>query len=200
MKNDIIKKLKKFIILPMDDLYIVYLFVQIRKLLYHREDLHNINKYSYEVLKFYCDWVVHIELERKRNRQAKNILFELEKVINDCYLNNAPDDIMSSYISAIISFKKLQNELILFFRNYGLPNDILDKDKWDIFILAFFEVISDCPLKTDVKIDKFKNYHIEQFSITKRHNDYFQWKIIINDKTNFSCGLIGKLNYKYNEI
>lgn len=63
-KDEIVEKLKRFLEVHtplMEECHVVYLMVQIRKILDHERQVGGL---AFPLLRFYCDWTVHTEKER----------------------------------------------------------------------------------------------------------------------------------------
>ena len=148
------------------EVQVVYLLVGIRKLI-ERDD----QGAQYPKLNFYCDWVLHSELNRSGAeailrdfdkahplwKSGMNLPRELENKIND--------------ISGMGSFEK---ELTRFLDSYGLPPIAQNVDDWSHFFHLYTQVIQDIPLMVKSSSpDAAKNIsklvvHCE--TATKTHN------------------------------
>lgn len=194
MQNDIIAKLDKHLSshrfssevwtdLSIDmEAWIVYLFVQIRKIL----ELQKINKY--QILRFYCSWVVHTKLDK--NNQAKKIIEKTTK-----YLNNESDD----EVMEILNFFTLRKELNEFLQENNLSDEItLSKNgEWFEFRKTLIQILRDQPLElmenpndSDVvtlalvenknAISGIKDHFIN-FEATLKSGEAIEWSTLLGD-------------------
>lgn len=125
---------------------VTYLFVQIRKLLDHsRVDGQS---ESYDHIRFYCDWVVHIRKDRIGTATLKLIKdFEtgMKSMIGESKLT-APGPINFAYFEAI------QSELIMLFRTLQIPDDIFkDNESWISIMSNLVKVLENQPLEISPK-------------------------------------------------
>ena len=117
MTDEIIRKLKTLLDQGIcSEAEVVYLLVGIRKLLERDGRL----KRTYPKLKFYCDWVLHPELDRK---DAREILES--KSIKQILEMNVFRDALSDFLAA-----KLDAQV-----------------EWQDFLRLYVRIISDIPLK-----------------------------------------------------
>jgi len=160
MDDDILKKIeriiKKYENKDIDECFVVYLLIEIRKLI----DI-KLVKNKYKILYFFCNWVAHYELSKK---DAKEVLLTLNtEIINGNSLANSPN---RQKLMPNLEFKKQINE---FFIDFKLPADIFS-NYVNKFILKLIDVLIDCPLHTDNKetfVESFcfiKDVKSEQFS------------------------------------
>jgi hypothetical protein len=130
MKEDIVSKkiLRELSNLPINtEARVVYLLIQIRKVLDH------INRKT-GALRFYCDWVAHVNLNRS-----------FASLVYDEVANNSKNGL------DIISFRKLRSEMEVFFNEHNLPLDLLDEENWTIFRDNLIEILVDTPIQ---KVDE----------------------------------------------
>ena len=121
------------------EVQLVYLLVGIRKLI-EADD----QGAQYCNLKFYCDWVLHSELE---GSGAQEILRAFDKARPFLKRKeNLPRKIRNEIndISGMGSFEK---ELTRFLENYDLPPIAQNVDGWAHFFHLYTQVIQDIPLK-----------------------------------------------------
>lgn len=130
MKPEIINKLDKLISKGINtEVEIVYLLVQIRKLLEIETNA------DYPYLKFHCDWILHSKLSRK---SAKEILKKFECILPFEEGKEPSDEIKK--ISKMIFFK---DELLKFLESIGIKF----LQDWAHFLSLYTVVISDIPLE-----------------------------------------------------
>ena len=195
MQNDIIKKLSNHLLshrfsseiwtdFSADmEMWIVYLLVQIRKLL----DINKTDKYK--ILRLYCSWVIHVKIDN--NRQASEIIKKTAE-----YLNNKPNDEAVGFLN----FITLQKELDTFLVENGLSNEItLSKNgEWFEFRKILIQILRDQPLELQEKflgnsdvarlvlvesknaINGTEDYFIN-FEATLKSGEIIGWNILLGD-------------------
>lgn len=118
---------------------VVYFFVQLRKLLDHRENEED----KFPNLRFYCDWVVHISKDRI-NKSTLVILRNLQTAI-ETQINNPTLDTKGAINFAY--FEHLQPEIIALMRSEGIPVESLEtSDNWTTLISHLVKVLENQPL------------------------------------------------------
>ncbi|MFH1522681.1 MAG: hypothetical protein ABIE43_02565 [Patescibacteria group bacterium] len=197
MRNDIIAKLNHHLLshkfssevwtdLSVDiEAWIVYLFVQIRKIL----DLDKTGKYK--ILRLYCSWIVHVKLDQ--NNQAKKIIEKTAKYLNDESCAEANE------VIEILNFITLQKELYEFLQENNLPTDIIlsKKGEWFEFRKILIQILLDQPLemmedsdshsivklaliKNDDMISAIKDNFIN-FEATLKSGETIEWRTLLGD-------------------
>jgi len=120
---------------------VVYLFVQVRKLLDHRrntsgDDLPN--------LRFYCDWVVHISKDRIDNSTLKilgDLIVDIEAQVKSPYQETGKGPINFAY------FEHLKPELQTLLQEEDIPVDMLrGYNRWTALISHLVKVLENQPL------------------------------------------------------
>lgn len=119
---------------------VIYLLVQIRKLLDHAR---NSGDTKYKHLRFYCDWVVHINkdhIDESTLDVLKGFEVGMKKMIgNRDY--HAPGPINFAY------FENMQAELVEFLPAQGIGFEALTEDKsWINVISSLVKVLENQPL------------------------------------------------------
>ncbi|MDP1845324.1 MAG: hypothetical protein Q8L09_01080 [Candidatus Moranbacteria bacterium] len=117
---------------------VVYILSRVRKILdYEKAD----NK----ILRFYCNWVLHINLEHK------NTTLFISKMFDSCIdFSKSEKDIareMKSCQSDFFKLNDLKDDLRKFFENHDLPLFLVNKNRyWINFIKLLLEIIEECPV------------------------------------------------------
>lgn len=137
MESAILFKLKlKLGEAPKNQADVVYILVEIRKYLDHIDPKGG----EYPVLRTYCDWPVHIILDRKG---AKNLL----RALDDAFA--APEVERNRALRAAFdkfSLTEFRNEMRGFLRSKDLPTALVeDRIWWGQFLKHYVDVVSDCP-------------------------------------------------------
>lgn len=101
-------------------------------------------KDKFLTLKFFCDWALHIAIDR--SIPALEILVKLNDVIVE--LKKTPDnDLLIQEVTKIVSFPMLKAELRKFLLMLGIEDKLTtDTYKWGKFLERFIEIILDCVL------------------------------------------------------
>jgi hypothetical protein len=184
MENEIVLKLRGVLSAPIErEAEVVYLFVEIRKFL----DRVN-SKRSFPILRMFCDWVVHITLER----YGKGSI--LESLDNALAVAGPKEQTNKALKEAtdIFSFEPLRNDLRNFLGSESLPTALVDDyAQWGRLLKLYVGIVSECPL---VFLDK-KNYKFKcmrsatlvfpKISNTSESTDFvnivWQWKLELRD-------------------
>jgi hypothetical protein len=154
-RKKVIEKIRKFLEKNskfMEECEAVYLMVEVRKIL--DRDKNNL----FEVLRFYCNWTLHVNLKNKKTTQFISKTF-------DQYIDpkKSGKDIARKMKSNHADFFKLndfKNELRKFFKDYDFPLNLTDENRnWVAFIKLFLEIIRECPvicIESSEKINKLE--------------------------------------------
>ena len=138
-RNEISEKLATLLTDDWDEKQVVYLFVQVRKLLDHRRDVGEI---GFQHLRFYCDWVVHTS---KNNIDPATLMI----------LQTLQSDIEKEVVSVIPGggainfayFEQLKPELLSILKEENVPSNALEDDnQWNYFISQLVKVLENQPL------------------------------------------------------
>ena len=147
MQEEIIRKLNKHLDLiknnPLDkESYVVYLLVEIRKVI-DRLQLKSI----YPILRFYCNWTLHIEKSRDNN-DIIDVVKKMETSIANGHtftkerIHIPADD----EIFKFMGLEKLKIEMVDFFREASLPEEIFQESNWFSFKDCLVAVLIDQPI------------------------------------------------------
>lgn len=143
MKADIVRKITLLVSKPelMSESEVLHLMTLTRKYLeYPDQEL----KDKFLTLNFFCDWALHISIDR--SIPALEILVKLNDVIVE--LKKTPDnDLLMQRVTKIVSFPTLKTELHKFFLVLEVKDELTtDNYKWVKFLEKFIEIILDCVL------------------------------------------------------
>ena len=148
MREDILsQKIKRELLnLPIDtEPRVMYLLVEIRKVLEQEND-------KAGLLYFYGNWVVHPKL---RKDWAKTVLTKMSDELND----------NDGFMSQIINFRKIRQELKLFLEKNSLPIDITENEKyWEIFSGRLLDILVDVPIQEHVGDRVLNTFFFQQRS------------------------------------
>ncbi len=157
-REEIIEKLDKFLTKhPVfeEDCQVVYLLVEIRKLL-DRD-----NNPNFLLVRFYCDWTVHASKDRNLG-----VIEEIVDKIDSCYSSSSHYPIKDDGIFDFLNMRELKKEFEELFDRYSLPKKIFEDDNWSTFVDILTSVLSDQPIvepKYGVKL-------ISLVSVSKGHS------------------------------
>lgn len=134
MEEEIITKLKSALAEPIQkECQVVYILVEIRKLLERLKDKNN-----FSVLNFYSNWALHPEIDKTSS--IRPILEKIEEaILRKTYDVNA--------IMAIVDFEEFCKEIGTFLGKFAINNPFLKIDYWRKFRRLLVGVLIDCPLK-----------------------------------------------------
>lgn len=148
MEHEILHKLRAHLSEPFQkERDVVYLLVEIRKLLTHIFPARDDEIIEFPVLRMYCDWVVHTELS---GAAKDNILMGLDKVIK------APGNEKIHF--DVLAFHLLHRDLCKFLVQLDLPKMLeTDYAQCGLFLRFYINIVSECPLKFGAKIQNLKS-------------------------------------------
>lgn len=112
----------------------VYLLVELRKLM----DRQAGGKGRFELLRLFCNWVVHIELT---NTLAKRIVRAADSLYSKLASSNYHD---TNNLRQIFSLDVFRNELGEFLEENKFAR--FSESEWSVFSACVLNVIEDCPL------------------------------------------------------
>lgn len=151
MVPDLLSKLTGTLSKPIrTECQVVYLMVEIRKLMDRREEERRKGmsegdqrklRPEFPVLKLFCDWAVHINIEW--NREAEPLLREFDGAVESVKAGNG---IPLSFLQ-FLSLSHFRDEFARFLNVNGLPTHLVeDGDAWELFLDLYSAVVSDCPI------------------------------------------------------
>lgn len=140
MRDAIIRKLESYLaIAPSSEADVVYVLVEIRKILEHDEQAG-----IFSTLSFYCDWAVHVKLDRRGARQILQLLDDRLGHFDPANPGSLDRD---GKALDVLSFGLLREHLHRFCESKGLPTVWTeDEAPWQKFLLLYAEVVRDSPL------------------------------------------------------
>jgi hypothetical protein len=136
---------------------VVYFLVEVRKVLEHDS-----SKGAFDVLNFYCNWVVHTKLE------ASPVAERIIRLMDDmhAYMVSKSSILVSvDELRALIDQSSLRTQLAAFLGQVGLSSAVCDSQtNWNNFQRLLGAVIQDTPLFVR-KDSKQPTKYIESISI-----------------------------------
>lgn len=130
---------------------VIYLMVEIRKIL-------ECGGKSYKTLRFYCNWVLHRELNREKTTKLLSDIFEPNVDLKKSGRESARN--IKTIGRDFFMLKTFRKELGDFLKDHKLPMDLLGKNWWT-FGKLLLGIIKDCPVYfvankiRELKIEKY---------------------------------------------
>lgn len=152
---------------------VLFLLAEIRKYIdeYKQED-----KNKYPNLYFYCNWVLHITMDRT---PAKEILNRFESIFGGINDLKKISNIFKNQEKNFYLFKDLREELQNFLEINSLPTEFLENShKWFKFKKLLVEILIDCPLIN-------KNKRVREFSYEKGTDEQIRFRVKIENLGSF---------------
>jgi len=120
---------------------------------------------KYNLLNFYCNWVLHIELSKLSH--CFSILEGMVSAIAE-YSTIGDDGSLKEKISTVISIDKLKEEFKMLFIEKTLPIYLFDNNSnWRIFLIFLIERIKDKEITFPENIKKVKKKEIYNSTMAK---------------------------------
>jgi len=145
-REEIIEKLNKFLLKNnpfTEECQVVYLMVEIRKILDQRRDGDQQN--TFPLIRFYCDWVVHTE-KTKITNEMRVIMDEIFRDAKSQIENPAMTRVMPPVIQ-FAYMKDLHKEIEQFLRESNVNIALADKDSWLQCVQLLVKVLENQPIK-----------------------------------------------------
>lgn len=145
MTDEIIVKLDYIASHQLEEARVQHIFTLARKLIERLPDVEHIN---YALLKFYCDWTMHSQIDK--SKEGALIISRIHDTILD-HLSRKDNTDMADDLSRVLSLEELRNQLNNLISRSGGNGETFDKPKWNEAIPILMEIIS----QTTLKIGKF---------------------------------------------
>ena len=124
---------------------VVYVLVQARKL------LEMMNDSDFETLKFYCDWVLHVKLDRKGASNVIKLFESIQKAADEGNVELYESRSMWLF-GQVLSADTFRNQLIDVFSRNEIPAEVFnDNATWYDFLRCYGAIIHGVPLELQVK-------------------------------------------------
>ena|SRR2546426_1138790 len=146
-RSELIDKLEGFlgVHVPLsEECHVVYVMVEIRKILDHERSVDAEQTKKHRLLRFYCDWAVHTEKSR--------ITEEIRVIVADIF-EAAKDHIENGWMregsSRLMNFahmKDLQSEMQSFLSDRGISSALVQGDQWVHFVELLVKVLENQPI------------------------------------------------------
>ncbi|MCZ6752665.1 MAG: hypothetical protein O7E51_12670 [Acidobacteria bacterium] len=183
MENDIINKIRYELDRPIQsERQVVYLLAEVRKLLDHL-----CATSQYRSLRLYCNWAVHIKLERSF---ALSIVEKVDQLYSKLMKGPRLSKEEHDELFGIFAPDNFRQDFKSFLREQSLPISICQNDKrWAMFLSYYLRVIQDCPLVCE---SKKKNPKVLNKIVLTKHPDgqeaakgifpLISWAFYLNDQ------------------
>ncbi|MDD4989753.1 MAG: hypothetical protein PHW31_00355 [Candidatus Pacebacteria bacterium] len=145
-REEIIEKLNKFLLehSPLtEECQVVYLMVEIRKILDHKRS--SIQKNTFPLIRFYCDWIVHTEKTKITNEMR----MIMNRVFHDAK-SQVENSVTAQVMPSVIQFaymEDLHKEMEQFLGEYNISVALVNKDSWLQYVQLLVKVLENQPIK-----------------------------------------------------
>ncbi len=147
----------------------LYLLAEIRKYI---DRYCQAEKNKYHNLYFYCNWVLHIKMDRT---PAKIILNRFESILSSSKNLKEMSNIFKKQERDFYSFVDLKKELLDFLKVYNLPIKLLENsNRWFKFKKLLVEILMDCPLVNE-------EGKVSKFSYEREEDGQIRFRVDINE-------------------
>ena len=148
---------------------VVYLMVEVRKYIERTEEVSK----KWNELKYWCDWIVHTQMERKF---AKATLIKMEEFI----VNNPNSKFNHSYFNnQFFSLESLRHQLYEFLMYNNLPTEITNIPPWEHVSKYIVETLRDCPLQKNTGLVR-KFFFSKKEHIPEAEELFIDWELIFD--------------------
>lgn len=100
---------------------------------------------EYQLLRFFCDWSMHISLDR--SVPGMRMMQSLNSILHD-WGDRPPGDEFFNLVTRTLSFEELRSQMASLFESARL-SDRLTKNKklWNNFVIQLISIVRDCALE-----------------------------------------------------
>jgi hypothetical protein len=143
MTDELITKIRHVLDRPIrNQMQVVYLLVELRKLLDRERE-----KYNDPVLRTFSNWIVHTDL----TRSGIEILAEFDELMASIFAGHKRPD------HSHASLTEFRLSLLSCFKHFGLPTTLVtDAARWKRFCEEYCLVVSECPIVCEAPSLKLK--------------------------------------------
>lgn len=142
MTHEILEKLGKLGSRhSLEESHVQHLFALARKLI---ERSSSNDRTNYALLKFYCDWTLHSQIDR--SEEGALVLARIHNIIHT-HLRKSNNSDMANDITAALSLEKVREQLNRLILKTGGSRDTFSKARWNDIIPILAEIISRSILK-----------------------------------------------------
>lgn len=160
----------------------LYLLAEIRKYI---DEYNHEEESRYSNLYFYCDWVLHIEMDRA---PAKSILNRFESIFSGINDLKETSNTFKKQEKDFYYFVDLKEELRSFLKINNLPTELIENsNKWFRFKKLLVEILMDCPLVNE-------RGRVSKFSYERGDDEKIRFRVKIKNLGSFKITLKEKRN------
>ena len=97
----------------------------------------------YPILKFFCNWAMHITLDRSSEGVA--ILRRINDILVEC--SGDKTDLIPGKVTEVVSFRQLRRQMRRLIGWLRVEPALVDgQGQWESFVRHLIEIVRDCPL------------------------------------------------------
>jgi hypothetical protein len=185
MQDEIVRKLRDELGRPLlRESQVLYIMAETRKFIEREKDE---GRKDYPLLEFFCNWVLHIKVDRPHN--AVNIrlflqVFDFKDGMSlEAYL-------ASNFFQDIMHLKVLKSELRRFLEERGLQRELVDEHNWwSSFIYLYTSIVSEVPLeytKGDLLPDEVQELTLFRMGQKATPQKLTRWHIKLRNGKDYS--------------
>lgn len=151
MKDEIKEKITILLTksVPLSESEVSHCMVLVRKYL---ERLSEPQQQPYTLLKFFCDWAMHVAIDRSIPAM------EMLKRLNDQLVilkDETDSNRLTNGITEVVSFLDFKQQLVDLAIELGIaPEYVTDSERWQNFITNYVEIVLHCSLELPTKVNK----------------------------------------------
>ena len=121
----------------LEESHVQHLFTLTRKLI---ERVPKAERSDYSLLKFYCDWTLHTEIDR--SKEGESILAQIHNI-----LKKTDNTTIETDLTNALSLDTARDQINKIISRFGGKSKTFSQTKWSKIIPILAEIISHCPLK-----------------------------------------------------
>jgi|SRR5271157_1476426 len=167
---------------------VLYLMAEIRKVIEHEQEH---DEHAFEVLEFFCNWVLHITISRRQSADKIRLFLKAFDMREGMQLS---EWYATEFFQSIMHLEVLRRELERFLFEHGLPCAIVQCYRvWSSFIYLYTAVVAEVPLKYSK--DDLSPTEVEELNIQHQDNPPGQqkiarWFVKLRNGTEFNGGTL----------
>lgn len=175
-RHSIVDKLDQELRLPLlRESQVLYIMAEIRKLVEHEQES---DQNAFDVLEFFCNWPLHIKIDRKCNAEKIHLFlraFDFREGVS------IQEHVASNFFKEIMHLARLRSELYNFFLKQALPHDLTANHRnWSAFLYLYTSIVSEVPMrytKGDLLPDDVEELRIVRQTQTATVQKLVRWEV-----------------------
>ena len=148
MTDEIVEKIHRLVQNQPDESRVQHLFTLTRKLI---ERVPTADRSRFSLLKFYCDWTLHSDIDRSEAGAA--VLGRLHEILVD-HLKKSDNAMLVAELTTALSLSDVRIQLNELLATMGHRPDNVSEEKWREIIPIVAEIVSNCPITISPKTSK----------------------------------------------